>query len=358
MPLNSSLQRSPVRTAMAATVGVFFIWGLVAFLQHTLLALTLSATALMLSIALDHPVKWMEGKNLPRWVAIVVVTLLTLGFFVGSAFLLLPPVIDQGKGLVADLPTIFRGARSTHWFHQLDARFHVERRILGLEQRIPSLLEDAAGPFLSVVSGLLSFVAAILSVSILAVFMLVFGARLVSGAVDVLSTDYREHARVVVTKFYESIGGYVGGLLLICGINATLTTTFLAILRVPFFLPLGLLSGFSSLVPYAGPLISGGAISLVALATGGWVKGLATAIYFLAYGQLEGNVLSPLIFRRTVHVNPLIVTLSVLFFGELAGVVGAVLAVPTAAALQILTREYLRLRRETADAGTHERPTG
>lgn len=333
---------------MAASVGVLLVWGLVAFFQHTLVALTFTATAVMLAVALDHPVQWLVRKGLSRAMAIVAVTVLTLGLIVGVALLLLPPVIDQGKELMADLPNIFRGTRRTAWFHQLDARFHLERRLLELEQRIPSLLGDAAGPFLSVLSGVLSVVAAILSVSILAVFMLVFGGRLVAAAVDVASTRYREHARTVVEKFYQSIGGYVGGLLFICGVNATLTTTFLAIAHVPFFLPLGLMSGFSSLVQYAGPLIMGASVTVIALATGGWIKGLATAIYFLAYGQLEGNVLSPLVFRRTVHVNPLIVTLSVLFFGELAGVVGAVLAVPMAAALQILVREYFRISGERA----------
>jgi len=80
--------------------------------------------------------------------------------------------------------------------------------------------------------------------------------------------------------------------------------------------------------------------------TGGLWKGIACVIYFVIYGQLEGNVLSPLVFRRTVHVNPLVVTLSILFFGELAGLVGAILAVPTTAALQIGIRELLRVRRE------------
>src|SRR6185503_251865 len=132
----------------------------------------------------------------------------------------------------------------------------------------------------------------------------------------------------------------------ICLINATLTTTFLAIDGVPFFLPLGLLAGMSSMVPYAGPFVVGTLISLIALATEGMWHGIAAAIYFVVYGQLEGNVLGPLVFRRTVHVNPLVVTLSILFCGEFAGILGAIVAVPIVAALQIVLRELLRIRRE------------
>jgi predicted PurR-regulated permease PerM len=87
-------------------------------------------------------------------------------------------------------------------------------------------------------------------------------------------------------------------------------------------------------------------VSVIAMATGGVGTGVACLIYFVAYGQLEGQVLAPLVFRRTVHVNPLVVILSVVFFGELAGIIGAVLAVPAAAALQIVLREVLRERRE------------
>jgi len=150
----------------------------------------------------------------------------------------------------------------------------------------------------------------------------------------------------MLSKIYQSIGGYLGGLTLICTINATLTTTFLAIDRVPFFLPLGILAGLSSMVPYAGPLVVGTLISLVALFTVGTWHGVAAAVYFITYGQVEGNILGPLIFRRTVHVNPLVVTLSILFFGEIAGVVGAIIAVPVIATLQIVLRELLRIRRE------------
>jgi putative heme transporter len=136
------------------------------------------------------------------------------------------------------------------------------------------------------------------------------------------------------------------GLTLICAVNTTLTTIFLAINGVPFFLPLGILSGLSSMIPYAGPVVAGTVITLLTLITGGVWHALASLIFFVAYGQLEGNVLAPLVFRRTVHVNPLIVILSVLFLGELAGIIGAVIAVPVVAALQIMAREMLRVRRQ------------
>jgi predicted PurR-regulated permease PerM len=130
-----------------------------------------------------------------------------------------------------------------------------------------------------------------------------------------------------------------------------MATLFLAINRTPFFLPLGLLSGMSSLVPYAGPFVAGVTVSAIALGAGGIGHGIAAAIYFISYGQLEGNVLGPLVFRRAVNANPLLVTLSILFLGEVAGILGAVAAVPLLAILQIVVGEILQLRQ----AGLMER---
>ena len=127
---------------------------------------------------------------------------------------------------------------------------------------------------------------------------------------------------------------------------------------MPFFLPLGILSGTSSLVPYAGPLVVAAAITLFALITGGVWSALAAAIYFVVYGQLEGNVLAPFIYRRTAHVNPLVTLLAVLFLVEFMGVVGAVVAVPVAAAAQIVLAEIVTIRREQAHRRETPGPTG
>jgi predicted PurR-regulated permease PerM len=152
----------------------------------------------------------------------------------------------------------------------------------------------------------------------------------------------------MAAKIYRSVGGYLGGLLGICAINAVLTTIFLVIIRMPFFLPLAILSGTSSLVPYVGPLVVGAAITLFALITGGVWIALAAAIYFVVYGQLEGNILAPFIYRRTAHVNPLVTLLAILFLVEFMGMVGAVVAVPVAAAAQIVIAEIVTIRREQA----------
>jgi len=145
----------------------------------------------------------------------------------------------------------------------------------------------------------------------------------------------------ISSRTYSSIGGYLGGLLVICSVNATLTTICLALLQLPFFLPLGILSGFSSLIPYAGPVTVAVLVTTLTLLTSGAVKAAFVVGYFLLYGQFEGNMLGPYIFRRTVHLDPLVTLLAILLLAELMGVVGAIVAVPVVAVAQVVLRDLL-----------------
>jgi putative heme transporter len=335
-----------LKTVFTVAFGVTIVVAIIAAAWNAILAVALTGAALLIAVALDHPVRLLERRKVKRPLAIAIVTLAGLGLIVGFGFTLIPPAIDQGKALVHDAPQFVRSARGSSLFRTLDARFHVADYLLEAERKIPEMLGGAATPILNALGDVLSGIAAAVTIAFLVVFMLIFGGRLINAALAEARAERREMYEDVLRKIYRSIGGYLGGLTLICTVNATLTTSFLAIDSVPFFLPLGIISGMSSMIPYAGPFVAGTGISLIALFTQGFWHGLASAIYFIVYGVLEGNVLAPLIFRRTVHVNPLVVTLSILFLGEIAGIMGAIVAVPVVATLQIVLRELLRIRRE------------
>ena len=326
--------------------GVLLTWAAVEFVARTLLALTLTASAVMIAVALNHGVVALARRRVPRAWAIPAVVLAAACIVVALGFTVIPPAVNQGKELAVGLPDIIHKARGTRIFHALDDRLHIAKGLLSFEQRLPQMLEETAAPILSLLGGVLSAVAAIVTVTVLAIFMLIFGGELVHEWLRETLPSRRPRYAAIIDKTYASIGGYLMGLGVICFANATCTTAFLAIAGIPFFLPLGIVSGLSSMVPYAGPAVLGTTVTLIAFATKGPGYGIGTAIYYIVYGQIEGQILSPLVFKRTVHVNPLVVLLSVVFFSELAGIIGAVLAVPAAAAIQILIREVLRVRRD------------
>lgn len=334
------------KTVFTVSFAVLIVVALIYAISQGLVAVTLIGTALLISVSLEHVVRMLTRRGLKRELAIATVLAGLAAILAGVAFTLIPPAIDQAKQLIKDAPGFIRHIRESAWFLRWDTHFHFAHQLDELQRRGPELLEGAASPVLAALGGVLTGVAAAVTIAFLVVFMLIFGGRVVEAALAEARVDRRQLYEGVLHKIYESIGGYLGGLMLVCLCNATCTTTFLAIDGVPFFLPLGILAGLSSMVPYAGPLVVGTFITLIALVTRGTWHGVSAAIYFVAYGAIEGNLLAPLIFRRTVHVNPLVVTLSVLFLGEVGGVVGAIVAVPIVATLQIILREILRFRRE------------
>lgn len=331
-----------LKTVFTVCFGVLAVVALVFFLLRTQVSVTLSLGAAMLAVAMNHAVELLTRRGLRRrWVVPGVVVAL-LALTAGISVMLIPPVVSQGKALFAAAPALWQQLQHTRLFLALDARFDLSEQ---LRQSVPAAA-GAVAPVLTAIGGLLSAVAGLVTLLLLAIFMLLFGGDLIAAMLAEASPPNRRRYERIVEKVYGSVGGYVGGLIGICSINATLTTSFLAITGMPFFLPLGILSGVSSAIPYAGPLVSGSSITVLALITGGPLKALATGVYFILYGQLEGSVLSPLIFRRTVHINPLVTTLAILFMAEFMGLPGAIIAVPAAATAQILLAELLSLRKE------------
>ena len=329
--------RVSLTTVFTISFGVVLVVALVFFLLRTRVSLTLALGSALAAVAMDHAVEALARRGLRRSWAIVVVMCAVTALVVGMGLLLVPPIVAQGRALVAEAPALWQKLQDAPWFVRLDAALDLQGR-----------LRESGPAAMGALGGAVTVLAGIVACLFLAVFMLVFGRDLVAALLEQLSPASRESYQRMAAKIYRSVGGYLGGLLGICAINATLTTIFLVILRIPFFLPLGILCGASSLLPYVGPLVVGAAITLFAFATGGAWSGVAAAIYFVVYGQLEGNVLAPFVYRHTARVNPLVTLLAILFLVEFMGVAGAVVAVPVAAAAQIVIAEIVALRREQA----------
>jgi len=334
-----------LRTAFTVCFAVLATCAAVLFVLQTRVAIALTATAAMNAIALDHLVRRIERTGLGRGWAVVLTTAAVGLAMVGITLLVVPPAARQIQELLSGIPQMLDSVRHEAWFESWDQRFAVAERLEDGLSTAFGAAQTAVTPILAGVGSALGVLAALVTLLSLTLFMLAFGGGLVRRLKAVIPIVDRPRWETVIEKSYAAIGGYLGGLLFICSVNATCATTALALAGTSYFLPLGLLSGFSSLVPYAGPVFTGGFITLVTLATGGAVKALMVLAYFLVYGQIEANVLAPLVFRRTVHLDPLVSVLAVLFLAELLGLPGAIVAVPLVAVAQIFTRELVASRR-------------
>jgi predicted PurR-regulated permease PerM len=170
--------------------------------------------------------------------------------------------------------------------------------------------------------------------------LLLDGKRIANFLVRRYGGDHKDRLRGVLERIYKSTSGYVAGALTITSINGILTFTVLSILSVPFAVPLAVLMSFFGLIPLVGATIGGVIILIVTLFTDFPSATIVYGIFLILYQQFENNVLQPLIFRRTVNVAPLAVIVAILAGSSVLGVVGALVAIPITAALQIVLREY------------------
>jgi len=335
-----------VRTVLKVCLTVLgFVTG-VYFVLQTRVALTLVMTAMLLAVALNHAVEAVQKRRVGRRLSIAAVILAVMLGMAGIGVLIIPPFVSQGKALIDQGPALVRKLRQSDAYRSLDARFRVDDQIATFLEAKPGSLERAAESTMRAIGGALSLAAAFVTVFFLVIFMLLFGGPLVGAMLSILSDAQRSQSERILEKLYRCIGGYLGGLALICIANAVVTTTFLALWQVPFFLPLGIASGLASLIPYVGTAISAVLVSTLAWITGGLWHGVGTAIYYILYGQFEGQLLGPFVYRRTINLNPLVTLLSTLFLVDLAGIPGAVIAIPVAGTAKILLQEFLSSRRE------------
>jgi len=172
------------------------------------------------------------------------------------------------------------------------------------------------------------------------------GQRIVDWVLRQVGPGRAERARAVLEDVYGAVAGYVLGNFLISLIAGTGTYLVLEILGVPFAVPLAVLMAFLDLIPLVGATIGGVLIGIVAAISDFPTALIVWAVYFIVYQQIENNLLQPVIYRRTVAVHPLLVLVAVLIGGSRLGVLGALLAIPVAAAIQIVVKDWWRVRKQ------------
>ncbi|GEJ57935.1 AI-2E family transporter [Anaeromyxobacter diazotrophicus] len=317
-------------TALGVSLAAWVAW-------KTAGALVLALVALLLAVALDRAVGFLQRRGLRRGVAIALVLGAGAVVLAGLGWLVVPRLVKQASALVGAAPEIAQKVRASEPYQLLQRHVDLEA-VLG---RIGA----AVGPALQAVGWTVEALAAAVTALFVTIFMLTSGHQLLEDLLAQARRERRDEYRDVLGQVYRALSGYVAGHLAIIGLQGLATVIALAVAGVPFFLPLGVVSALASLVPFAGVMVMGTAVSLLAWATSGVWAGVGVAAYYVIYQQLENHVLYPVIYRHTVDVNPLVIVLAVLFMWELGGIPGAILAVPAAAAGHIVVGELLRYRR-------------
>jgi predicted PurR-regulated permease PerM len=315
--------------------GVIALYGLFV-LRTALLAIYIS---LLLTIGLSPAVRWLEkgrivaeGRRkgqLPRWAAILVLYVAFLAAVAGLMAVVIPPLVSQVSELSTKMPEYNANLRD------LLAKYH-----LGSGANLDTIMEKASSSVLGALESMFGAIGLIVTIILMPYYLLVEADTIEAGFLQLVHTDQRPALARVARDVGKKVSAWMGGQMLLCLTIACTATFGLWMLKVPFFYVLGLLAGMGELVPIIGPLIT----AIPAILFGATVS-LKTALFVMAYFSVqqlfEGSVLVPKIMERQVGVSPVTVILALLIGGELLGFIGALLAVPTAAIIQIFIRELL-----------------
>jgi predicted PurR-regulated permease PerM len=331
-------RRSPFFVGFAAAAGVAVTYGVVRVLESMSSVLVLIGVAFFLALGLEPAASWFVNRKLPRWAAttlVLVIFLTLLGAFVGAA---IPPLAEQAGELIKQAPHYMQQAQDhSSAVGRLNDRFH-------LQQRITETVNGSGGSLLNDVvsagTAVFGAVADVLIVMVLTVYFLADMPRIRTTLYRLVPHTRRPRVILIGDEVFAKVGAYVLGNVLISIIAGVATFIWLMAFGVPYPLLLGIFVALLDLVPVVGSTIAGVVVGAVALTVSLPVC-IATVVFFVVFRLAEDYLLVPKIIGRAVKVPALITVVAVLVGGALLGIVGALVAIPIAAALQLLTQEIL-----------------
>jgi predicted PurR-regulated permease PerM len=338
-----------VLSLLATIVAVAVVLEVIWIARHVLTWIFIS---LFLAMALNPAVGWFQRHGVKRrGIAAAITYLLALAFLAGIGITFVPTLVSQVNDFVQKLPDYVHDI--THGQGRLgflETKYHIQERIeSAVKDGGAAKVLGLSGVALSVAKGVVSIVVAALTIAFMTFFMLLEGPTWVDRFYGLMSERSEQRWRKVGGDIYRTVGGYVTGNLLISLIAGSLTTLVLLIMGVPYAVALGLIVAILDLIPLAGATIAAILIGAVAFLHS-VPAGIVVVVFFVVYQQVENHVLQPIIYGRTVQLSPLAVLISILVGAELAGILGALAAIPVAGSIQVLILDWLHHRHERAAA--------
>jgi predicted PurR-regulated permease PerM len=311
--------------------------------------LTWILVALFLALALNPAVEFFQRIGIKRRAyAAAVTSVLTLLVIFGLGSLFIPTLVSEANDFVAAVPGYVEDvSKGRGPIGELFQRYDVVERVrTAVEDGGAAGVLGLSGAALSVTKSVITAIVATVTIAVMTFFMLLEGPRWLERFFALLPEGSQPRARLVGGQIYRTVGGYVTGNLLISVIAGVASTLVLLGTGVSYAVALGLLVAILDLVPLAGATLAATLVTTVAFIDQGWIVGLIILAFFLIYQQVENHALQPLVYSRTVQLSPLAILIAVLIGAKLAGVLGALGAIPVAGTIQVLLLEWLRARRE------------
>lgn len=335
--------RSPLRVGFGAAVGVGLAYLLYRALINAQSVLVLVLVSAFLAIGLNPTVSRLERTGLRRGAAVGVVFLGVVAFFAIVGYAVLPPVVQQVSTFVRALPQYVQELEQNRTIADLDRRFGLIAKVQNYVNN--RLASDAASNILNIGSVIASTAFKGLTILILTLYFLSSFNAIKELGYRLVPRTRRARATLLGDEILSRTGGYVAGTFVVALIAGTSSLIFLSIAGAPYPLALALIITITDVIPLIGATVGAVLVTAVAFFDSTGV-GIATGIFFLIYQQVENYLIYPRVMKRSVDINPAAAIIGALVGGTLLGIVGALLAIPVTAAIQLIVREVVLPRQD------------
>jgi predicted PurR-regulated permease PerM len=336
--------RFRLRNVLAVLLLVVAVVAVLEVLQIARQVITWILISLFLALALNPLVEFLQRRatRQRRLPAIALSYVLVAFGITAIAATFLPTLIDEINNFANAVPGYIEDLTAGRgWLGELADRYDIVERVREqVETGGAAALFGASGTALAITREILTAIVGIVTIIFLTFFMLLEGPRWMERFYGLLPEQSQERWRNVGRGIYRTVGGYVSGNLLISLIAGTTSAIVLSVLGVPYAIALGLVVAILDLIPLAGATLAAIILTTIAFLDD-ITKGIIVLVFFVIYQQVENHILYPIVYSRTVAMSPL----AVLLGAELAGVLGALAAIPVAGAVQIVLIDLLEHRR-------------
>ena len=350
--------RAVVKVVAVALAVIAAALLLVIIVLHVRETLRWLAASVFIALALAPAVAFLErhvrvrGRQLPRWLAIIAVYVISFLILVVIVLEVVPPLIREVGLLAQTLPGYVGDfeswAEHNQDFQELNRKFDLTRTLNEQATQLPSHVGDAANEIKVISVSLLRNILGAVTVAVISFFMLLGGRELYANAVRRLAPPHADRAIEIGRRVADVVRGYVTVNLTLAVAAGVFTWLVLELLGVDIAVPLAIIVAFLDLVPLIGLTIGGVFVAIIA-AIHSPTALIAWVVLFLIYQQVQDRVVQPMMYGRAVSVHPLVAIVVLLMGAQIAGILGALLAIPTAAAIGVVISELAGWNDEPGD---------
>jgi predicted PurR-regulated permease PerM len=336
-----------VLVVVAAVVGVYLVWRLRGVIQ-------LIAISLFFAFALFPVVDAVAARTrAPRAAVILAVYLILVTLIVLIAYVVIPSLARELQTLQRNAPHYAGQLRQNPTIRRFDNRYHIAAKLVSDAQHLPEELAKLAGPLKDVTVGAAAFVTQVLAVLSITFLLILHGRRYAEMGLA-LTGERQERYRHVLIDIKDSVAQYTLGKIVISGTATVATWIVLSILGVPYALALGFVVGFFDFIPLIGATLGAIVVAVATLPVHFPTNTIIWIAFIVVWQRIEDYVIQPHVYGRTMKMNPLVTIVSLLVGAELLGILGVLLAIPAAAAIQIILRDWWSARTKDAGSGYDE----